>query len=75
VATPVRGGLRLSGRWGYASGSPHATWASLGAGLADDAGQVVDAVLAFVPVAEVTLEETWLTVGHARHPQSHLRRR
>jgi len=63
VATPVEGGLRLSGRWGYASGSPHATWASLGAALTDDAGQVVDAVLSFVPVSEVTLEETWLTVG------------
>src|SRR5690349_6265514 len=33
------GGLRLTGRWGYASGSPHATWAALAATVADDDAQ------------------------------------
>lgn len=41
-ARRVEGGLRLSGRWRYASGSPHATWAALAAAVADDSGQPPD---------------------------------
>jgi 3-hydroxy-9,10-secoandrosta-1,3,5(10)-triene-9,17-dione monooxygenase len=62
-AQRVTGGLRVSGRWAYASGAHHATWASLGAMVSDDAGNPVDAVLCLVPVAEVQLEDTWHTVG------------
>ena len=62
-ARRVPGGLRVSGRWAYASGSHHATWASLGALLTNEAGEVVDAVLCMVPVSEVKLEQTWRTVG------------
>src|SRR5690242_13587541 len=32
-------GLRLDGRWGYASGSPHASWAALAAMVTDDPDQ------------------------------------
>jgi alkylation response protein AidB-like acyl-CoA dehydrogenase len=53
----------VSGRWAYASGSHQASWASLGALVLDDAGQVADAVLCMVPVSEVKLEQTWQTVG------------
>jgi alkylation response protein AidB-like acyl-CoA dehydrogenase len=62
-ARRVDGGLRVTGRWPYASGSHHATWASLGATLNDDAGQPVDTVLCVAPVCEVRLEDTWRTVG------------
>jgi 3-hydroxy-9,10-secoandrosta-1,3,5(10)-triene-9,17-dione monooxygenase len=62
-ATRVEGGLRVSGRWSYASGSHHATWASLGAAVVDDTGQIVDAILGLVPVSEISLEETWQTIG------------
>ena len=62
-ARRVPGGLRVSGRWPYASGSRHATWASLGAVVLDDSGAVADAVLCLVPVSEVKLEQTWQTVG------------
>ena len=58
-----RGGLCLSGRWGYASGSPHATWAALGATVTDDPDQPPEAYFCLVPVAQLTLEDTWHTVG------------
>lgn len=63
AASQTRAGVRLTGRWPYASGSHHATWASLAAQVTNDAGTVVDTVVALVPVADVTLEDTWCTVG------------
>jgi alkylation response protein AidB-like acyl-CoA dehydrogenase len=62
-ARRVPGGLRVSGRWSYASGAHHASWASLGALVTDDTGAVRDAVLCLVPASEVKLEQTWRTVG------------
>jgi 3-hydroxy-9,10-secoandrosta-1,3,5(10)-triene-9,17-dione monooxygenase len=62
-AVRVDGGVRLSGRWSYASGSDEATWASLAGLLTDNAGGVVDAVMGFVPTAQVSLDDTWHTVG------------
>src|SRR3981081_2843864 len=41
----VKGGVRVSGRWPYASGSLHATWASLAARVTDDAGVLIDTVI------------------------------
>jgi 3-hydroxy-9,10-secoandrosta-1,3,5(10)-triene-9,17-dione monooxygenase len=66
MACPARreqGGLRLTGRWGYASGSPHATWAALVATVTDDPEQAPDAYFSLVPVAQLQLEDTWHTVG------------
>src|SRR6185295_692662 len=63
VARRVDGGLRISGRWPNASGAQHATWASLGAVVLDDADAVVDAVMGAVPVSELRLEDTWHMVG------------
>jgi 3-hydroxy-9,10-secoandrosta-1,3,5(10)-triene-9,17-dione monooxygenase len=68
AATPgparrVEGGLRVSGRWAYASGSPHATWAGLIAMLTDDSGQPGDAFWCLVPASELRLEDTWRTTG------------
>jgi 3-hydroxy-9,10-secoandrosta-1,3,5(10)-triene-9,17-dione monooxygenase len=57
------GGLRLTGRWGYASGSPHATWAALAATVTDDQGQPPDGYFCIVPAAQLQLEDTWHTVG------------
>jgi alkylation response protein AidB-like acyl-CoA dehydrogenase len=66
MACPARreqGGLRLNGRWGYASGSTHATWAALAATVVDDADQPPDAYFCLVPTAQLQLEDTWHTVG------------
>src|SRR6185295_14410979 len=56
AATPgparrVDGGLRVSGRWAYASGCPHATWAGIVAIVADDSGQPADAYWCLVPAS------------------------
>jgi alkylation response protein AidB-like acyl-CoA dehydrogenase len=59
-----QGGLRLAGRWGYASGSPHARWAALGAAVADgDPDEPPAAYFCLVPTAQLQLEDTWHTVG------------
>jgi 3-hydroxy-9,10-secoandrosta-1,3,5(10)-triene-9,17-dione monooxygenase len=58
-----QGGLRLTGRWGYASGSPHATWAALAATVTDYPEQAPDAYFCLVPVTQLRLEDTWHTVG------------
>ncbi|MFD4673735.1 acyl-CoA dehydrogenase family protein [Lentzea sp. NPDC058450] len=63
LAERVPGGLRMSGRWSYASGAGHARWASLGAAVRDQSGEVVDAVLGFVPASVVRLERTWQSIG------------
>ncbi|QLL05499.1 acyl-CoA dehydrogenase family protein [Mycobacterium vicinigordonae] len=59
----VDGGLLITGRWPYASGSVHATWAVLGAGVAGAEGAPDEAYFCLVPASEVTLEDTWHTVG------------
>ena len=63
VARRVEGGLRMSGRWPSASGTQHATWASLAAVVLDEADEVVDAVMGTVPASELRLEDTWHMVG------------
>jgi 3-hydroxy-9,10-secoandrosta-1,3,5(10)-triene-9,17-dione monooxygenase len=63
VARRVEGGVRMSGRWPNASGTQHATWASLAAVVMDEADEVVDAVMATVPASELGREDTWHMVG------------
>ncbi len=59
----VEGGLRVSGRWGYASGSPFAQWAMLGVPVVDDAGEQVDQGLALIPMEDLAIERTWFVAG------------
>ncbi|MBA4867048.1 acyl-CoA dehydrogenase family protein [Streptomyces sp. PSKA54] len=59
----VPGGWRVSGKWSYNSGAPHATWAAVGALLKDDSGAVVDQALVLIPASELTVEDTWHTAG------------
>jgi 3-hydroxy-9,10-secoandrosta-1,3,5(10)-triene-9,17-dione monooxygenase len=63
VAVRVDGGVRMTGRWSYASGAHFATWASLSAVVTDAAGAVVDAVMGFAPTSELAMEDTWHTTG------------
>lgn len=62
-AVPVEGGYRVSGRWPFGSGSPHATWftpfceiVEAGAGT----GRIVNPV---VPRADVILHDNWHVSG------------
>lgn len=64
------GNLLLSGRWGFGSGGSHSDWLSGGCLLVDAAGELVTDTegrpqgrLAFFPVADVTIHDTWHTSG------------
>ncbi|MCV7376944.1 acyl-CoA dehydrogenase family protein [Mycolicibacterium arabiense] len=60
AVVPADGGYRLTGRWGYCSGIWHAQWLFLGAGAPRGRDQPGLAVL---PVAEVSIEDTWHVAG------------
>ncbi len=61
--TKVDGGYRVSGKWPWASGSWHADWVLIGIEVPDAAGNVVDQALAFAPIADISIEETWFVAG------------
>lgn len=62
-ALPVAGGYRVTGKWGYGTGSLHAAWSLLGIPLKNDKGEVVDAGLALIPTAELGYEDNWFVAG------------
>ncbi|WP_089101901.1 acyl-CoA dehydrogenase family protein [Streptomyces hyaluromycini] len=62
AATAENGDLLVSGRWGWASGIDHAGWVALA--IAPGAPDLPP-VIALVPVAEVTVEDTWHVAGMA----------
>ncbi|QEH80794.1 flavin-dependent monooxygenase [Sphingomonas sp. C8-2] len=60
----VDGGFRLSGRWGFSSGSQHCDWVLLGAMVPPKAeGDAPDMRTFLVPRANYRIEETWDTFG------------
>ncbi|MEV7387909.1 acyl-CoA dehydrogenase family protein [Streptomyces sp. NPDC091215] len=59
----VSGGWQVTGRWYYASGSPHATWASVGVPVTNEEGETVDQGAALIPRSQFTVEDTWFTAG------------
>jgi alkylation response protein AidB-like acyl-CoA dehydrogenase len=62
-ARRVDGGLRVDGRWAYASGSPHACWAGIATAVADEHGQPPGTYFGLVPRSDLRLQDTWRTVG------------
>jgi alkylation response protein AidB-like acyl-CoA dehydrogenase len=56
-------GLRLSGRWPFVSNVLHSRWVCLGATLRRDGVADPTVRLPFVPVARVTIEDTWDVAG------------
>ncbi|MEC3915598.1 3-hydroxy-9,10-secoandrosta-1,3,5(10)-triene-9,17-dione monooxygenase oxygenase subunit [Nocardia sp. CDC160] len=62
TATPVPGGYRLSGRWGFASGCDHTSWALLGGKVIDD-GVAVESCTFLVPLRDFAIEDVWHAVG------------
>jgi alkylation response protein AidB-like acyl-CoA dehydrogenase len=63
IAHPVEGGYRVSGRWPYCSGSRQANWAMMGVLRVNADGTKTPACLAYLPMSEVTIEDTWFSVG------------
>ena len=63
VAVPVDGGWRVSGRWPWASGSMHAQWVACGIHMENERGEMTNLGLSLMPIADVTVEDTWFMVG------------
>ena len=59
----VNGGYQVSGQWPWASGSWHADWALVGIVVPNEAGEPVDQALAFIPMSELSIKETWFVAG------------
>ena len=59
----VEGGLVISGKWYFSSGSLHADWASVGVIEHDENGAFKKQYLALVPMSELSIEDTWFTAG------------
>lgn len=62
-AVPVDDGYRVTGKWGYGTGSMHATWSLLGIPIKNEAGEVVDAGLALIPISDLSYEDNWYVAG------------
>jgi 3-hydroxy-9,10-secoandrosta-1,3,5(10)-triene-9,17-dione monooxygenase len=63
TATEVDAGYRVSGRWGWASGSAHSQWALVGIPLTNQDGSPRDQGLVLIPMDQLTVEDTWFVAG------------
>ena len=63
IAVPVDGGWRVSGKWPWASGSLHAQWVACGIHMENERGEMTNLGLSLLPIADVTVEDTWFMVG------------
>src|SRR5690554_3983526 len=62
--TPVEGGYRISGRWGFSSGSEHCQWTLLG-GILPPEGNFTEAEHGtfLVPASDYRIERNWDVLG------------
>ena len=62
--TPDEGGYRISGRWGFSSGSEHCTWTLLGGIIPPDAnGEGAEHGTFLVPISDYRIERNWDVLG------------
>ena len=61
AACPVDGGIRLTGRWSWATGVMAGNWLIVGALCGPDDG--IYPALALLPAADFTIEDVWHTDG------------
>lgn len=61
--TPVEGGYRISGRWGFSSGVDHCQWAFLGGLVPDPEGGAPDYRTFLVPRSDFEIVRVWDTMG------------
>ncbi|MNR91386.1 Flavin-dependent monooxygenase, oxygenase subunit HsaA [compost metagenome] len=60
----VEGGFRISGHWGFSSGSEHCNWVLLGAMIPPvNAGDPPDMRTFLVPRSDYRIEDAWYTFG------------
>jgi indole-3-acetate monooxygenase len=62
-AVPVEGGYRVSGRWPFGSGAPHATWFSPVCEIEEDGQRTGRFIFAYAPRADVVLHDNWQVSG------------
>lgn len=60
--TPVEGGFKFSGRWGFSSGCDHVDWVFLG-GLIFNEGQPPEYRTFLLPKSDFEIVDTWHTMG------------
>lgn len=58
----VAGGVRVSGRWPYASGSEDAQWAIAPVLVSDEGGRP-ELVMVLAPASDLEVDRTWQTAG------------
>lgn len=58
---PVDGGIRLTGRWSWATGVMHGNWIIVAALCGPDDG--IYPALALLPISDVTVDDVWHTDG------------
>ncbi len=63
IGRRMDGGVRISGKFPFASGCWHSSWGSLTGQIEDDTNNVVDRVTAFAPISEFEIEDTWFVAG------------
>lgn len=56
-------GVRVTGEWGYASGSAYADWAILGVKLGENPDGSPEMGLGLVPMSDLTIKDTWYVAG------------
>lgn len=61
--TPVEGGYRISGRWGFSSGVDHCEWAFLGGLVPDPETGIPDFWTFLVPREDFEILPIWNTIG------------
>ncbi|HHX35329.1 MAG TPA: flavin-dependent monooxygenase [Gammaproteobacteria bacterium] len=62
--TPVEGGYRISGRWGFSSGCEHCTWTLLGGILPPDENfKEPEHGTFLVPISDYRIERNWDVLG------------
>ena len=59
----VDGGLIVTGKWYYSSGSLHADWGLLGVPVVNEAGVQVDQGTVLIPREQLSIEDTWYVAG------------
>ncbi len=59
----VDGGLMVTGKWPWSSGCLHSDWAMMGIPVVNAEGEMIDQGMAFMPMSDCTIEDTWYVAG------------
>lgn len=59
----VEGGIRVTGQWGYSSGSLHADWAIVPVRTGEDESGLPVNSLVLIPRTDLSIQDTWFVAG------------